>query len=104
MLIFNTLKEKKKKKTLGKNIVGKAEIAQNSHISIVVCNFFEFGMVSKWCIREWVKPLQVQSRLLTTLKEKLFENIVGKEENAGNQHFLLFPQSFLSIQKKNICF
>ena len=27
----------------------------NSHISIVVCNFFKFGMVSKWCIREWVK-------------------------------------------------
>ena len=22
------------------------------------------------------------------------ENIVGKGENAGNQHFLLFPQSF----------
>ena len=24
-----------------------------------------------------------------------FENIVGKGENAGNQHFLLFPQCFL---------
>ena len=24
--------------------------------------------------------------------EKPFENIVGKGENAGNQHFLLFPQ------------
>ena len=23
------------------------------------------------------------------------ENIMGKEENAGYQHFLLFPQSFL---------
>ena len=23
-----------------------------------------------------------------------FENIVGKEENAGNQHFLLLPQCF----------
>ena len=27
----------------------------NSHISVVVCSFFEFGMVSKWCIREWVE-------------------------------------------------
>ena len=27
----------------------------NSHISVVVCSFFEFGIVSKWCIREWVK-------------------------------------------------
>ena len=25
----------------------------NSHISVVICIFFEFGTVSKWCIREW---------------------------------------------------
>ena len=25
------------------------------------------------------------------------ENIVGKGENAGNQHFLLFPQCFLKV-------
>ena len=29
-----------------------------------------------------------------------FENIVGKEENAGNQHFLLFPQRFLLFSKQ----
>ena len=29
-----------------------------------------------------------------------FENIWGKGENAGNQHFLLFPQCFLPIQKR----
>ena len=28
--------------------------------------------------------------------KKSFENMVGKRENAGNQHFLLFQQSFLS--------
>ena len=27
----------------------------NSHISVVVCSFFEFGTVSKWCMKEWVK-------------------------------------------------
>ena len=27
-----------------------------------------------------------------TLKEMAVETIVGKQENAGNQHFLLFPQ------------
>ena len=27
---------------------------------------------------------------LKTLRKETFENIVGKEENAGNQHFLLF--------------
>ena len=32
---------------------------------------------------------------LTNLKKKDFENIMGKGENAGNQHFLLDPQCFL---------
>ena len=27
----------------------------NSHISVVVCSFFEFGTVLKWCIRQRVK-------------------------------------------------
>ena len=30
----------------------------NSHILVVVCSFFEFGTVSKWCFREWVKMLK----------------------------------------------
>ena len=33
-----------------------------------------------------------------------FENIVGKEGNAGNQHFLLFPQCFLPIPKRSSVF
>ena len=45
-----------------------------------------------------VKPFVTHSRLLTTLTKKAFENIVGKEGNAGNQHFLLSPQSFLPYQ------
>ena len=36
----------------------------------------------------------------TTVKKKPFENIAGKGENAGNQHFLLFTQCFLHIPKK----
>ena len=28
-------------------------------------------------------------------KKKTFENIVGKDENGGNQHFLLFRQYYL---------
>ena len=38
--------------------------------------------------------------LLTTLKKKPFENIARKGENAGNQHFLLFPQCFLPCQRQ----
>ena len=33
-------------------------------------------------------------------KKKAFENIVGKEENADNQHFLLFPQFFVPFPKR----
>ena len=29
-----------------------------------------------------------------TLRKKALENTVGKGENAGKQHFLLFPQCF----------
>ena len=35
-----------------------------------------------------------------TLVIKPFENIVGKGENAGHQHFLLFPQCFLPFPKE----
>ena len=35
--------------------------------------------------------------------KKTFENIVGKEEKAGNQHFLLFPQCFLSYETTLMC-
>ena len=69
----------------------------NSHISVVVCNFFEFGKVSKWCIGEWVKIYQcftTKSRLSTTLRKRPFGNIVGKVENAVKQRFLLYPLCF----------
>ena len=40
-----------------------------------------------------------QSWLLKTLKQAL-ENTMGKGENSGNQHFLLFPQCFLLYLRK----
>ena len=39
-----------------------------------------------------------------TLYRKLFENIVGKGENAGNQHFLLFPRCFLPFPEQTLIF
>ena len=35
----------------------------NSHISFLVYSFYEFGTVSKWCIREWVKYTLNRGRL-----------------------------------------
>ena len=40
------------------------------------------------------KLFPTHSQLSTTLKQRAFENIVGKGENAGDQHFLLFLQWF----------
>ena len=37
------------------------------------------------------------SKGLTHHQKTAFENIVGKGENGGNQHFLLFPQCFLLL-------
>ena len=45
-------------------------------------------------------PLPHNPDFLTTLKKTPFENIVGKWENAGNQHFLIFPQCFNPSQKE----
>ena len=41
---------------------------------------------------------------LTTLKKTPFKNIVGKGENAGDQHFLLFPQCFQPFLKPSFDF
>ena len=72
----------------------------NSHISVVVCSFFELGTVSIWCMREIDLIFTTQSQLLTTLTKKPFRNIVGKGENAGNQHFLLFHNVFYRFHKE----
>ena len=37
-----------------------------------------------------------QLRLLKTMRKNTLENIVGKGENAGYQHFLLFQRCSLS--------
>ena len=44
--------------------------------------------------------LTTQSQLLTTLGKEALEKILGKEENACNQLFLLFPKSFLPFPKQ----
>ena len=46
----------------------------NSHISVVVFIFFEFGMVSKWCNREWVKSLP-DNKLLDLSESKACDKV-----------------------------
>ena len=88
---------------------------------------FDNGYVGKqpliwkqYCAEYWLKELQenmyrctgdrdITERLLKTTSNTIqsfnqptfndpFENIVGKGENAGNKHFLLFQQCFLPNQ------
>ena len=40
------------------------------------------------------------SKWSMTMGKKPFKNIVGKEENAGNQNFFLFPHCFLPYKRK----
>ena len=49
---------------------------------------------------EILSPITTHSRFLTPPKKKSLENIVGKGENAGNQHFLLFPHVLYPSQHK----
>ena len=45
---------------------------------------------------------KISEALMTISVFDRVENIVGKGENAGNQHFLLFPQCFLPLIHKTI--
>ena len=47
-------------------------------------------------VRAWNQPFSTYTQVLTT-KKKAFKNNVEKGENAGNQHFLLFPQCFYTL-------
>ena len=38
-----------------------------------------------------------KSKFFATVMQKPFENILGEGENAGNQHFLLFPSMISKV-------
>ena len=67
--------------------------------TLILEAFFTRDITCQDCVVK-ISPFTTQSQLLTTSKKKLFENIVGKDENAGNQHFLCFSQSFLLIRNQ----
>ena len=58
-----------------------------------LCRLAWIGTLADQCIHSLPHNLNFWH---TWGKKKTFENIVGKGENAGNQHLLLFPQWFLS--------
>ena len=47
---------------------------------------------SKASVLRVIKSRDCLEKELKTLRKGAFEHFVGKGDNAGNQHFLLFPQ------------
>ena len=61
-----------------------------------------------WVLPGWGSEVSCPRTLpedpVQTLEKKTFENIVGKGENACNQHFLLFPQCFFYLSQNRFQF
>ena len=63
---------------------------------------YRLAHIQSFC--RWIneRKFTIQSRVEMTMKLKAFENIVRKEENAGDQHFLLLPSIiFYPIKERN---
>ena len=60
-----------------------------SHISVFVCSCFEFGTVSKWCIREWINCIGVPDHAIPCFKspEKGKKLSVEKRKVFPNMYF-----------------
>ena len=68
----------------------------NIHIPVVVLNFFEFGTVSKWCIREWVNRQQkneIQNPAKCKYHNLFSPNLHILKRNVRNYRFA-FTKSF----------
>ena len=79
------------------NIVGKGEIACTS-------NFSFSHNVFKRLLSQTRQKVSLCENGLMTLRKRPFENIVGKGENGGNQHFLLLSTIFSTLPKSKFNF
>ena len=68
----------------------------------IVCTVLEFNSLPKDKISDWSKfkgfadDIIDANEMMICLSDRV-ENIVGKGENAGYQHFLLFSQCFQKL-------
>ena len=81
-----------------------------SALGYLICKFGQdqYFVPLKSKLNHWISipfvylPLHHTTLTLkTNLKKKAFENIVGRGENAGNQHFLIFTHCFLLIPPRS---
>ena len=62
------------------------------------------GIIERIQTKVTIELFITQSRFLMTFAKKPFENMEGKGENAGNQHFILFPPCFQPYQRQKSSF
>ena len=96
VLNFNTNKQRKKSFQISFANASNAEMSKI--LQPYINRFFFFGGGGR--AGEGGYLFTTQSRLLKILEMEPFENILGNGENAGDQHFLLYPQCFLSVLKR----
>ena len=83
---------------MGRNTAGKGEIAHYEQ-------FLLFPQYFRKLVLQKCKNQGLFGKgLKTPCKKPFFEKIEGIGENAGNQHFLIFPQCFLSFLKLILIF
>ena len=105
-LTFNSTTTQKKGPF--ENIAGKEENAGNQHFFLfshfllpiqghIIISFHKHFVSCLLISSIWTSTkIMLCGKGLMTFRMKPFKIIVGEGENAGNQHFLLFPQCSLS--------
>ena len=75
------------------NILGKGENASYQHFLLFPECFQKLSSLGS--LKVGIVLTLYHALQTSNTPQKTFENILGKEDNAGNQHFLLFPQCLL---------
>ena len=70
----------------------------NSHFSVVVCSFFEFGTVSKCCIREWVNLKDDNLYSIVTIANFISDSL----KSLGRSVIELIPSIRSTYLRQNI--
>ena len=72
----------------------------------IAIRFLSYRVTPSWHLHAilLLNSLTTQSRHIMTQKKMALENTVGKGENAGIQHFLLFPHCFLLDRREKSAF
>ena len=75
-----------------------------SYISLAVCRFFKFEMVSKWWMMEWVKPFPNKPLFLCVSSTCLLKTLWGKEKLLTTSNFSFSLSVFYRFGELSVVF